>query len=186
MNRPPGDITHLLQRMSAGDREAERDVVALVYGELRRLAASYMRVERDDHTLQPTALVHEAYLGLVKQREVQWRGRAHFFAIAATIMRRILVDYARARLAQKGPGQFQKVSLEGALGFPEERPAELLALHDALERLAGWDPRQSRIVELRFFGGLSEEEIGEVLGISARQVGRDWSMAKAWLHGELA
>jgi RNA polymerase sigma-70 factor, ECF subfamily len=182
---PPGDITQLLSKVRNGDREAQRELVPLVYRELHRLAASYMRRERPDHTLQATALVHEAYLRLTGVAEIDWQSRAHFFAIAAQTMRRILVDHARSASAQKRPGKWTKLTLESALLYSEDQSEELLALDSALEKLQEWDERQSKIVELRFFGGLSLEEVAEVLSISSRTVQRDWTMARAWLHAEL-
>jgi RNA polymerase sigma factor (TIGR02999 family) len=156
-----------------------------VYAELRRLATHYLRGERGDHTLQPTALVHEAYLRLTNLQEVDWHSRSHFFATAATVMRRILVDHARAYRAKKREAFGQAISIEDAFVFSPERSAQLLALDEALNRLAKLDIRRSRIVELRFFGGLSEEETGAVLGISSRTVKRDWRFAKAWLFNEV-
>lgn len=185
MEPSPGEITRLLNELRSGNREAEAHLMPLVYDELRRRAAYYMRGERTDHTLQPTALVHEVYLRLVEQREVP-QNRAHFLAVAAHLMRRILVDHARARKAEKRPTPKQRISLDQALVFSEGKSDELIALDEALGRLAQWDARQSHIVELRFFGGLSVEETAEVTGLSPRQVKRDWSVAKAWLHGELA
>jgi len=152
---------------------------------LRRLAGGYMRHERSDHTLQPTALVHEAFLRLVEQSSVDWKGRAHFFRVAAQMMRRILIDHARGTLREKrGTGE-KPVPLEEALVFAPEQSTELIKLDEALERLSKIDPRQGRIVELRFFGGLTVEETAEAMGISPKTVKRDWSVAKAWLHGDL-
>ena len=184
MGPPHGEITGLLARVRKGDQQANAQLAPLIYDELRRLAAHYMRSERPDHTLQATALVHEAYIRLVGQ-DVDWQNRAHFFAVAAQIMRRVLVDYARAAKAGKRSGKLHRIPLETALVYAEEQSGELVALDEALDRLQKWDPRQSRIVELRFFGGLSVEETAEVLGISTRTVKRDWSMARAWLYGEL-
>src|ERR1035438_8263207 len=181
----PGEVTQLLAQLRAGERDAESKLIPLVYAELRRLAAHYLRGERADHTLQPTALVHEAYLRLTKLHDVDWQSRSHFFATAATVMRRILVDHARAQNANKREGCRDAVSLEEALVVSPARSAQLIALDDALDRLAKLDLRRSKIVELRFFGGLSEEETGEVLGISARTVKRDWRVAKAWLYNEV-
>jgi RNA polymerase sigma-70 factor, ECF subfamily len=180
-----GDVTQLLMEIRAGNREAEVKLIPLVYAELRRLAAHYFRAERPDHTLQPTALVHEAYLRLTKIREVDWQSRSHFFATAATVMRRILVDHARARLANKRDGFRQAISLEEDVAISPARSSELVALDDALGKLTKLNARQSRIVELRFFGGLSEEETGTILGISSRTVKRDWRIAKAWLYNEI-
>lgn len=182
---PHGDITELLSRIKGGDRDAQSQLIPLVYAELHRLAASFMRRERPDHTLQATALVHEAFLRLAASPAIDWQSRAHFFAVAANSMRRILVDHARLANAQKRPGRREKLTLETALLYSEDQSEDLLALDQALEKLQRWDDRQSRIVELRFFGGLSIEETAEVLSISARTVKRDWTMARAWLHAEL-
>ena len=161
------------------------DLVPAVYAELRRLAHHYMRAERTSHTLQTTALVHEAYLRLAGVDRMQFRDRAHFIAMAATMMRRILVDYARAHARDKRGGGISVTSLQDvAVGSRQD--VDLVALDDALERLARFDPRQARIVELRFFGGLTIEETAEALGVSAKTVKRDWAIAKAWLHQELA
>jgi RNA polymerase sigma-70 factor (ECF subfamily) len=186
MDHPSGeDVTILLAELTKGDKEAASKLIPMVYDELRRLAGGYMRRERGDHTLQATALVHEAYLKLVEQRSVDWQGRAHFFGIAAQVMRRILVDHARGHLREKrGSGQ-QAVPLDEALVFAPEQSMELVKLDEALERLSKLDPRQGRIVELRFFGGLTVEQTADLLGISPKTVKRDWSMAKAWLHGDL-
>jgi RNA polymerase sigma-70 factor, ECF subfamily len=182
---PPGDITVLLSELRAGNRSAESKLMPLVYSELRRVARRYMRSERPDHTLEPTALVHEAYLRLVGQREINWQNRAHFFGVAAQLMRRILVDHARARKAEKRGGHEPRLALDEGLAFTEEKSAELLALDEALTRLSQRDPRLGRAVELRFFAGLSEEEAAEVLGISTRTVKRDWQTARAWLYKEI-
>lgn len=185
MDRTPGDITLLLAELRAGNRSAESRLLPLVYDELRRLARRYMRAERRDHTLQPTALVHEAYMRLAGQRDMSWQNRAHFFAVAAQLMRRILVDHARAHKAEKRGGNESKIELGEGLALTEAKAAELLAVDEALTRLAECDPRQARVVELRFFGGLSEEEAAEVLGVSTRTVKRDWSVARAWLFKEI-
>jgi RNA polymerase sigma factor (TIGR02999 family) len=185
MASQPGEVTELLGQIRSGKREAEETLIKLVYAELRRLAAHYLRGERSDHTLQPTALVHEAYMRMTKMHEVDFQSRSHFFATAATVMRRILVDHARAQRAGKREALHNAVSLEDALVVSPERSSELIALDEALDKLALLDARRSRIVELRFFGGLSEEETGTVLGISARTVKRDWRLAKAWLYHEL-
>jgi RNA polymerase sigma-70 factor (ECF subfamily) len=185
MVSPHSDITLLLSELSRGNQAAGEALVPLVYEELKRLARSYMRKERPGHTLQTTALVHEAYVKLVSQRAANWQGRSHFFAISAQVMRRILIDHARSRLRKKRGGPQEAVALDEALVFSPERSEELVKLDEALERLAKLDARQSRIVELRFFGGLSVEETSECLGVSAKTVKRDWSVAKAWLHGEL-
>lgn len=181
----PGDVTQLLIELRAGNPEAEAKLIALVYAELRRLAAHYLRGERADHTLQPTALVHEAYIRMTKLHDLDWQSRSHFFATAATVMRRILVDHARAQQAGKREALHNAVSFEDALIVSPARSNELIALDEALGKLAQLDARRSKIVELRFFGGLSEEETGAVLGISARTVKRDWRTAKAWLYNEL-
>lgn len=179
------EVTALLGQLADGDGAAASRLIPIVYDELRRLAGGYMRRERREHTLQPTALVHEAYLKLIEQRAVDWQGRAHFFAIAAQTMRRILVDHARGHLRDKRGGGMIPVPLEEALVFSPEQSSELVRLDASLERLAKLDPRQSRIVELRFFGGLTVEQTAELLGISPKTVKRDWSMAKAWLHGDM-
>ena len=179
------DVTLLLSALTRGDQSASEKLIPLVYGELRRLARSYMRRERADHTMQATALVHEAYLKLVEQRSSNWQSRAHFFGVAAQVMRRILIDHARGHLRQKRGGEYEKVVLNEALVFSPEKSAELLAVDEALERLARFDERQARVVELRFFGGLSVEEAAAVLDISPKTVKRDWSVAKAWLYADL-
>ena len=179
------DVTVLLAELKKGNEDAASKLIPLVYAELRRLAASYMRRERSDHTLQPTALVNEAYLKLVEQRSVNWQSRAHFFGIAAQVMRRILVDHARGHLRDKRGGGQERVPIDEALIFAPEQSSELIKLDEALDRLTQLDPRQGRIVELRFFGGLNVDQTAEMLGISPKTVKRDWSMAKAWLHGEL-
>ena len=182
----PAEITALLQQVKQGDAAAESDLIPLIYNQLRAIARNQMGRERPDHTLQATVLVHEAFLELVGNSQIDWRNRAHFFALASRLMRRILVDHARAAHAQKRPGARQKVELESALVFAEAHYADFLALDEALERLASWDTRQSRVVEMHFFGGLSFEEIAEVLSISDRTAKRDWTMARAWLYRELS
>ena len=184
-NRARDDVTALLGQLVKGDDDAAAKLIPIVYDELRRLAAAYMRRERKDHTLQPTALVNEAYLKLIEQRSVDWQSRAHFFGIAAQVMRRILIDHARGHLRDKRGGGAIPVPLDEALVFAPEQSSELVKLDASLERLAKLDPRQSRIVELRFFGGLTVEQTADMLGISAKTVKRDWSMAKAWLHGDM-
>jgi RNA polymerase sigma-70 factor, ECF subfamily len=179
------EATRLLAEIGGGNREAIDRLLPLVYAELRRIAASYLRDERVGHTLQPTALVNEAYLRLVDQR-VAWQGRAHFLGVAAQLMRRILVDYARGRRADKRGQGFAFVALDDALLAPYERDVDLVALDDALQTLSELDPRQSRIVELRFFGGLSVEEVAEVLDISTPTVTRDWAVARLWLRREIS
>jgi RNA polymerase sigma-70 factor, ECF subfamily len=178
------DVTALLSQLTKGDQEAAEKLIPLVYDELRRLARSYMRRERKDHTLQTTALVHEAYVKLVRQ-QTTWQGRSQFFGIAAQLMRRILIDYARGHLREKrGAGQ-QVVPLELAVVFSPEKASQFLDSDESLQRLTKLDPRQGRIVEMRFFSGLTVEETAHVLGISPKTVKREWSMAKAWLHGDL-
>ena len=183
MNHPtPKNITQLLIAWSDGDPAALNQLVPLVNEELRRLARSYMRRERPDHTLQTTALVNEAYLRLVDQKHMNWQNRAHFLAIAAQLMRRILVDYARRRQYQKRGGGALQVTLGHAENHSEEQAPDLIRLDEALQSLAEVDPRRSQVVELRFFGGLSIPETAEVLKISETTVERDWTIAKAWLH----
>ncbi|MGH9754095.1 MAG: sigma-70 family RNA polymerase sigma factor [Blastocatellia bacterium] len=182
----PHEITQLLVAWSDGDEQSLASLMPLVYEELRRLASRHLGRERAGHTLQTTALVHEAYLRLVDQKETRWRNRAHFFAIAAKMMRRILVDYARARGFAKRGGGAQQVSFDKAMDVSGERAAELIALDDALNALAQFNERESKIVELRFFGGLSIEETAEALGVSPGTVMREWTFAKAWLNRELA
>ncbi len=181
----PHEVTQLLVAWSNGDRGALEKLMPLVYDELRRLARRYMNREPAGHTLQTTALVNEAYLRLIEQKEVKWQNRAHFFAISAQLMRRILVSMARARQADKRGGEARQVSLDEAMVFSEERAAELVALDDAMNELAALDPRRSRVVELRYFGGLSVEETAEVLQVSPDTVMREWKRAKAWLYSEL-
>lgn len=177
-------VTELLMAWSKGDERALDALTPLVYGELRRLARSYMRQERAGHTLQSTALVHEAFLRLIDQR-VQWNSRAHFFGIAAQMMRRILVDHAKAQsTAKRGAGAL-RIELDEGLATAPSRDVDLLALDEALERLNKVDPQRSRIVELRFFGGLSNEESAEVLGVSPATIQRQWTGARAWLFHEL-
>jgi len=173
-------------RLTDGDRGVLDELLPLIYSELRKLASNYLRRERSGHTLQATALVHEAYLRLVDQNQVQWQNRAHFFGVAAQMMRRILVDHARAHDADKRGGEFQKLSLDENLEVSGgDQDLNLVALDDALNRLAELDPQKSKIVELRFFGGLSVEETAEVLNVSAPTVKRQWRMAKAWLYGQI-
>ena len=176
----------MLQEWSGGKQEALDALLPLVYAELHRQASRYLRRERRDHTLQTTALIHEAYLKLIDQRDVDWQNRAHFFGIAAQAMRRILVDYAKARHRAKRGGIGEDLPLEAAaLAVSEERNIDLVALDEALTRLAGFDERQARIVELRYFSGLSIEETAEVLRISPATVKSDWNVAKAWLRHEI-
>ncbi len=179
------EVTELLHQWSNGRQEALDRLLPQIYDELRRLASSYLRRERSDHTLQATALVHEAFLKLVDQRKVRWQNRAHFFGIAAQAMRRILVDHMRAHAAAKrGAGQ-RPLLLDEAVVPVGMVSVDVLALDEVLTRLGAFDPQQSRIVELRFFGGLTIEETAEVLHISPATVGREWTLAKAWLYAEL-
>ncbi|SPF44763.1 RNA polymerase, sigma-24 subunit, ECF subfamily [Candidatus Sulfotelmatobacter kueseliae] len=178
-------VSELLASWNNGDAKAREALMPLVYDELRKLAASHLRRERNDHTLQPTALVHEVYLRLAEQKNVQWQDKSHFFGVTANLMRRILVDHARAHLADKRGSGLPKVSLNEAIAMSRERPAELLALDESLTQLAATDPQQSRIVELRVFAGLTIEQTAEVLGISPATVKRDWNLAKAWLLREI-
>jgi RNA polymerase sigma-70 factor (ECF subfamily) len=187
MNPHTGEVTSLLNDLRSGKKDAEAQLFSLVYDELRRIAAAYLRRERADHTLQPTALVHEAYLRLIDQSEQNWENRAHFLGIGAHLMRQILVDHARKRDADKRGGSKQPVPLDDLQiegpGF--QSLDDLIALDDALLKLEEFDPRQCRIVELRFFGGLTEEEISHLLGLSVRTIKRDWSVARAWLYAEI-
>ena len=179
------NITELLVGYGRGDKEALDQLMPIVYEELRRQAARYLRKERPGHTLQTTALIHEAYVRLVDQRHVQWQNRAHFFGIAAQLMRRILVDHARTKQRVKRGGSDIRVSLDVADVAVKGQDLDVVALDEALQHLAAIDEQQARVVELRFFSGLSVEETAEVMGISPATVKRDWSMAKAWLHREL-
>jgi RNA polymerase sigma factor (TIGR02999 family) len=179
------EITRLLADWSNGDRQALEKLTPLVYDELRRLAGRYLRHERPGHTLQSTALVHEAYMKLVGQTSVRWQNRAHFFGIAAQMIRRILVDYARARQADRRGSGAAKLSLDEAIALPGSSDLNLIALDDALDGLARMDPRQSRVVELRFFAGLTLEETAEVMQMSIATAKRDWVSAKAWLSREI-
>ena len=179
------DVSVLLRAWSDGDAKALDQLTPIVYDELRRLARRYLRSERRDHSLQTTALVNEAYLRLVDHTRMEWQDRAHFFAVSAQVMRRILVDHARRRNAKRGRG-LRRVSLEEATMIGSERPTDLAALDDALTSLAERDPRKAQVVEMRFFGGLSVEESAEVLGVSPVTVMREWRTAKAWLYRELA
>jgi len=181
----PNQITEQLIAWSNGDEAALERLIPAVYQELRRMAQHYLRGEDSGHSLQPTALVHEAYLRLIDQTKVEWQNRAHFFGVAAQMMRRILIDHAKAKHRVKRGGTAVKVMLDENANFTHERASELLALDDALQRLARMDERKSRIVELRYFGGLTVEETAQVLGISDKTVMRDWNLAKAWLYREL-
>lgn len=197
-----GRVTQLLAAWSEGDQQALDELMPLVYGELRRLAQNHLRRERPGHTLQRTVLVHEAFLRLVNQKEVQWQGRAHFLGLASRLMRRILVDHARARLAAKRGDGALHVSFDDAIAVPDadveidadpeallatpsQPTVDLVALDNALQRLEAMDPQQGKVVELRFFGGLTVEETAQALDISVATVKREWAVAKAWLHREL-
>lgn len=183
----PSEITKMLIELTGGNKDVVNEILPHIYDELRRLAGSYLRRERSDHTLQPTALVHEAYMKLIDQKKVKWQNRAHFFGIAAQVMRRILMDHARKHTAEKRGGEAEKLPLEeDILVVSHGRSAELLALDEALEKLAGFDETKAKIVELRYFGGLSIEETAEVLNVSVPTVNRHWRMAKAWLHAEVS
>jgi RNA polymerase sigma factor (TIGR02999 family) len=186
MTPSPNNVTQMLHDWSNGDREVVDKLIPVVYDELRRQAARYLRRERPGHTLQTTALIHEAYIRLIDQKNVRWQNRAHFYAISAQLMRRILVDHARSRQAAKRGGNDIKLPLEEAMVASDEREVDVVALDEALERLAVIDPQQSRVVELKFFSGLSVEETAEVLGVSPRTVKRDWNVAKAWLRREIS
>jgi len=180
------DVTQLLANWSQGDQSALEQLMPLVYGELRRLAGAYLRRERSNHTLQSTALVHEAFMRLVQQQDVQWRNRAHFYAIAAQMIRRILVDYARSQHAEKRGSGAIKLALDEAMAVPQTgADIDLLGLNDALDRLAELDERQGKIVELRFFAGLSIEETAEVMHLSPASIKREWQTARAWLFREM-
>jgi RNA polymerase sigma-70 factor (ECF subfamily) len=181
----PVDVDTLLGELKIGDDKAVAELVVLLYSELRGLASSYLRRERSDHTLQTTALVHEAYLRLADQREVRWNNREQFMGVAACLMRRILVDYSRGHDAKKRGNEFEKVFLKEAEVVSKGKAADVVALDEALTRLAEFDPEQARLVELRFFGGLTIEEVAGVLGVSRTTVKRNWNLVKAWLAREL-
>ena len=178
------DVTLLLKRLSEGDQDALTQLIPLIYDELHRLAAFHLQRERVDHTVQTTALVHETYLRLVGQKEAHWKNRGHFFAVAAQVMRRVLVDYARRHQALKRGGSLPRISLDEAVAVSNEQMHQMLVIDELLTRLAAVDPQECRIVELRFFGGLTVEETAEVMGISPATVKREWSVAKAWLLRE--
>lgn len=186
MSTSPHVVTRLLVDWGNGDRQALEKLTPLVYQELKRLAARYLRRERREHTLQSTALVHEAWLRLIDQKQVHWQNRAQFFGIAAEMIRRILIDHARGRQAAKRGDGAIKLTLDDALGTPNRRDLDLVALDDALHDLGKLDPQQGRLVELRFFAGLSIEESAEVLGVSSATVKREWTAAKAWLYREIS
>ena len=179
------DVTSLLKKLAGGNQEAAGELIPVVYQELHRLAARHLRHERRGHTLQATALVHEAYIKLVAQRNTDWQSRAHFFAVASNLMRRILVDYARRQLRAKRGGRPTQLSLDDVVLLSPDRPDRMLALDECLTRLERLDGRQARIVELRYFGGLAVEEAAEILGVSSTTIRREWTSAKAWLYGEL-
>jgi RNA polymerase sigma-70 factor, ECF subfamily len=184
-SEPSVRINQLLEEWSDGDLEARDALIPLVYDELRSLAASYLRRERSDHTLQPTALVHEAFLRLVEQKNVNWQGKRHFFGSVAQLMRRILVDYARSHLGKKRGSGAPKVPLTEAFVMSKQRPENLLALDESLKRLSEVDPQQARVVELRVFAGLTVEQVAQILEVSPATVKRDWAMSKAWLLREI-
>jgi RNA polymerase sigma-70 factor, ECF subfamily len=178
------DVTSLLKRLAGGHQDAASELIPVIYRELHSLAARHLRHERPDHTLQPTALVNEAYIKLVAQRN-DWHNRAHFFAVASNLMRRILVDYARRNLRAKRGGGNAKLSLDKVLLVAPDRPDRMLALDESLTRLEKLDARQARIIELRYFGGLTVDEVAQILDLSPTSVRREWTSAKAWLYGEL-
>lgn len=180
------EVTQILHDWSGGDAQAPERLMPLVYDELRRLARSFLFREREGHTLQPTALVHEAYVRLVDQTRVNWQNRAHFYGIASSMMRRVLIDHARGHATEKRGGGTIRLSIDDVQVPLEERAASFVALDEALERLAQFDERKCKIVEMRFFGGLSDEEIAEVLGVSTRTVLRDWKTVRLWLYRELS
>ena len=182
MTDRPSEVSQLLRAWGDGNLQAREDLIPLVYRELRRRAGAYLRQERPDHTLQATALVHEAYVRLVGQDRVAWQNRAHFFGIASQLMRRILVDHARRHHAAKRPGAAVKVTLDDRIGTAEPPECELLLLDEALTELAALEPRQAQIVELRYFGGLSEQETGAVMSLSRATVTREWQTARTWLY----
>jgi RNA polymerase sigma-70 factor (ECF subfamily) len=179
------DVTGLLRAWTAGNRNALDQLAPLIYGELKRIARQHMRREREEHTLQPTALVNEAFLRLVNVHGVDWQGRAHFFALSAQMMRRILVSHARGRRAGKRGGSANEISLEDAIIASPERDAQVVKLDEVLEQLAKLDPRKAQIVELRFFAGLNFEEIAAVLSVSSRTIVREWGLSKTWLAREM-
>jgi len=185
MHDPSVDVTLLLKQLSDGKQDVLAELIPHVYDELRRLAAYHLRQERTNHTLQATALVHEAYMRLVDQRRVDWKNRSHFFGVAAHLMRRILLMHARRHHAAKRGGSAKPISLNDAVVFTREQSADLVALDELLNRLSVLDPQQARVVELRFFAGLSVEETADLMGMSTATVKRDWAMAKAWLAREM-
>jgi RNA polymerase sigma factor (TIGR02999 family) len=185
VNSSTAEVTTLLNQLAEGDQEAAARLVPLVYAELRRIAAARLRWERPDHTLQATALVHEAYMKLADQRDAKWQNRAQFFGVASQVMRRILVDYARGQKRLRRGGKQQKVAMEDVVLVSPDRTDELLAVNESLSKLEKLDPRQARVVELRYFAGLTIEEIAEVVGVASKTVTRELNVAKAWLYGEL-
>lgn len=184
MSIPDGQVTVLLKAMKGGDSSAADRLFPLVYQELHRLAESYMHRERKDHTLQPTALINEAYLRLARE-DIDWQNHEHFIGVAANVMRRVLVDHARARNAAMRGGGLVRVELEDNVAVSQERSEEVLLLDDALTRLEALNPRQARVVELRYFGGLSIEQVASILGVAPRSVKRDWALARIWLFNEI-
>jgi RNA polymerase sigma factor (TIGR02999 family) len=184
-NQEPEDVTELLNKWTKGDQAAHSQLVNVVYQELHSRAANYLRYERKDHTLQPTALVNEVYLKLINQKDISWQNRAQFYGVAAQMMRRVLVDHARSRTADKRGGDAIKVSIDEVSNLSDQQGVDLIVLDDALSRLAQLDLRQSQIVELRFFAGLSVEETAKALDIAAITVMREWKIAKMWLYNEL-
>ncbi|HEY6341669.1 MAG TPA: sigma-70 family RNA polymerase sigma factor [Bryobacteraceae bacterium] len=186
MSAPGDNVTLLLAQLREGNREAASQLIPLIYNEMRRMAGAYMQRERPGHTLQATALVHEAYMRLAGGQPGPWQNRAHFFAVAAHVMRQVLVDHARRRHSGKrGGGNAQKVDIDAEVLIGAENTEDVIALDEALDRLAKLDPRQSRLVELRFFAGLDVEQLAEVMDVSPTTIKREWRSAKAWLHGEL-
>ena len=181
----PNNVTQLLQNWKNGDKEALDELMPVVYDELRRIASRYLKQQRSNHTLQTTALVHEAYMRLIGKQDIEWQNRAHFFGIAARMMRYILMDYAIAQQAEKRGGGNLKLSLDDVIELPEKNELDVAVLHDSLNTLAEVDERKSQIVELKFFAGLSNEEVAEVMGVSLATVNREWRMARAWLQSEL-
>lgn len=179
------DVTILLERAGAGDAAAAEEILPLVYDELRRLARSYLQGERPDHTLQPTALVHEAYIRLVDWKKADWQSRGHFFSVAAQLMRNILVDHARKKNAEKHGGGLQRIDLDDSSGFSSDAGVDLLDLDEALNELVKLDERHAKMVELRFFAGLTLEQTAEALGVSSATVSRDWNFVRAWLYKRL-
>jgi len=181
----PEEITQLLLEMKNGNTQAANDLIPLVYKNLRRMANALLRQERQDHTLQPTALVNDALMRLIGTTHLDWQSRAQFFAVASMLMRRILIDHARAHRAEKRGGEFQKVSLDDRLTYDWHKAESLLVLNEALDRLEEIDPRMSKVVEMRYFAGMTEEEVADVLKLSVRTVKRDWQFARDWLYREI-